>query len=610
MDLKNLSQRDKLLIFFILIFSVLTNFLNINNEGFGNSYYAAGVKSMLMSWNNFFYASFDPAGFVSLDKPPLGFWLQSLSAFVFGFNGWSLILPQAIAGVLSVLIILVIVSRTSGALAGYLSALFLAVTPICVVTNRNNTVDSLLVFTSLLASGAVLRASQRGSLKWLLFCMIFIGLGFNVKMMQAYLVLPACLVTYLLTASCSLRKRIMDLSVAITILFAISLSWIFVVDLTPPSKRPYVGGSTTNSALELAVNYNGITRWIGPLQSHQTMGENNPNQQFDGVFPDEIGQPGFLRLFSLPLAGQISWLLPISIFSLAFLATSRENNKLFYLHLSRTIVFWGTWLITCLIFFSFAVFFHRHYLVMLAPPIVALSGIGLSSLWKPSKAGRWKSCLLSLLVFINGLTTLAILSSYPTWHYWLSPIILTASIGVAIYFAINDLFSKQTTHMWRNAIFAIYIFCLLLPQVIWIGIPILGGGNKALPFAGPNVLVWHRYHNLEFDTSYLVNFLSDHYSGERFYVGTMSFEPAEWIILRTGKPVMAMGGYYGSDPILTVDKLSKYIASHDIRFFYFIDKFMFDLRPDLLAWFHQNCSPRFPNPANGDPFFQLYDCKK
>src|SRR5436309_2613709 len=125
----------------IIVISLFMNFFELGQNGFGNLYYAAGIRSMLDSWHNFFFVSFDPGGFVTLDKPPLGFWLQVLSAKIFGFTPFSLLLPQALAGVLSVALLYHLVRRHFGVTAGLLAALALALSPISIVTNRNNTID-------------------------------------------------------------------------------------------------------------------------------------------------------------------------------------------------------------------------------------------------------------------------------------------------------------------------------------------------------------------------------------------------------------------------------------------------------------------------------------
>src|SRR4051794_39190849 len=246
----------------ILVLSAFLNLFRLTSEGYGNSYYAAGVKNMLTSWHNFFFVSFD-AGFVSVDKPPLGLWIQAASAYVFGFHGWSLLLPQALAGILCVALLYHLVSRTFGPVAGLIAALVMAVTPIVVVTSRNNTADMLVVLTVLIAAWAVLRATESGSLRWLLLCAVVVGLGFNIKMMQAFLVLPALYLLYLVAAPVSRLRRFVHLGLATVVLLVVSLSWAVVVDLTPSTERPYVGSSQNNSALELASGYNGLSRLVG-----------------------------------------------------------------------------------------------------------------------------------------------------------------------------------------------------------------------------------------------------------------------------------------------------------------------------------------------------------
>src|SRR6266849_7838379 len=169
----------------VMLVSIFMNFYQLGQNGFGNLYYAAGVRSMLDNLHNFFFVSFDPGGFVTLDKPPLGFWLQVVSAKLFGFTPFSVFLPQALAGVLSVLLLYHLVRRHFGVAAGLLAALALAISPISVVTNRNNTIDSTLVLVMMLGAWAVLRAAETGKLRWLLLCTIFVGLGFNIKMLEA-----------------------------------------------------------------------------------------------------------------------------------------------------------------------------------------------------------------------------------------------------------------------------------------------------------------------------------------------------------------------------------------------------------------------------------------
>src|SRR6266516_2663013 len=258
----------------VMLVSIFMNFYQLGQNGFGNLYYAAAIRSMLDNWHNFFFVAYDPGGFVSLDKPPLGFWLQAASAKVFGFTPFSLFLPQALAGILSVLLLYYLVRRHFGVVAGLLAALALAISPISVLTNRNNTIDSTLVLVMLLGAWAVLRAAESGKLRWLLLCAVFVGVGFNIKMLEAYLVVPAYGLLYLLAAPRSIWNRLAHLAIAGALLLVISLSWVVAVDLVPASQRPYVGSTQNNSELSLALGYNGIQRLLG--QSGGGAGMNHP----------------------------------------------------------------------------------------------------------------------------------------------------------------------------------------------------------------------------------------------------------------------------------------------------------------------------------------------
>src|SRR5947199_3146478 len=224
----------------IMLISIFMNFFQLGQNGFGNLYYAAGVRSMLDNWHNFFFVSYDPGGFVTIDKPPVGFWFQVASARLFGFTPFSVLLPQALAGVLSVLLLYYLVQRHFGVVAGLLAALALALSPISIVTNRNITIDSTLALVLLVGAWAVLRAAETGRLRWLLLAAAIVGIGFNIKMLEAYLVVPAFGLLYLLAAPRSMWTRIGHLALAGLLLIVVSFSWIGAEDSTPASQRPYV----------------------------------------------------------------------------------------------------------------------------------------------------------------------------------------------------------------------------------------------------------------------------------------------------------------------------------------------------------------------------------
>ena len=245
----------------ILLLSAFLNLWNIWNQGDTNYYYSAAVKSMLVNPVAGFFNSFDPAGFITVDKPPVGLWVQAAFAAVLGFHDWILVLPQALAGIGAVAILYFIVSRPFGKPAGLVAALALALTPIFVAIARNGTMDSQLIFVLLLAVWAVLKATRERSLPWFLVSAVLIGIGFNIKLIQAYIIVPAIFAVYFLgTTDFSWKKRILHVGLAVLILLAVSLSWAVVVDSIPADQRPYIGGSGDNTVLGLAINYNGLNR--------------------------------------------------------------------------------------------------------------------------------------------------------------------------------------------------------------------------------------------------------------------------------------------------------------------------------------------------------------
>ncbi|GMA51195.1 hypothetical protein GCM10025857_25520 [Alicyclobacillus contaminans] len=249
----------------ILAVSAFLNLYALQKEGYGNAYYAAAIKSMLMSWHNFFYNSFDPNGFITIDKPPVDFWIQALFAWVFGYHGWALLLPQALAGVGSVAVLYVLVRRVFGVSAGLIAAAVLALTPIAVAVQRTNEVDGLLVLVMLLTTWCFWRALETRRLRWLIYAAVLEGVGFNVKMMEAYLILPALYLVYWFATHGGWRRKLVHLGVFTVVLAAVSFSWPMAVDMTPAADRPYVGSSQTNSEMELIFGYNGLSRLTGNM---------------------------------------------------------------------------------------------------------------------------------------------------------------------------------------------------------------------------------------------------------------------------------------------------------------------------------------------------------
>jgi 4-amino-4-deoxy-L-arabinose transferase-like glycosyltransferase len=260
----NLLRKEKLTpllaLAAILLLGGFLRFYQLGATSIGNTYYAAAVKSMLTSWHNFFFVAFEPGGSVTVDKPPLGFWIQAISAYFLGVNGFALAFPQALAGTLSIPLLYHLVQRHFGLWAGLAAALALAITPVTIATERNNTIDSLLVFTLLLAAWAFVLAAEKGQLRYLLLGAALVGLGFNIKMLQAIMPLPAFYALYFFAARLPWWKRIIHLTAATLVLLVVSLAWVVAVDLIPSDQRPYIGSSTDNTVLELIIGHNGLSR--------------------------------------------------------------------------------------------------------------------------------------------------------------------------------------------------------------------------------------------------------------------------------------------------------------------------------------------------------------
>jgi 4-amino-4-deoxy-L-arabinose transferase-like glycosyltransferase len=336
----------------VLALSTVLNTHRLAQNGYANVFYSAGVKSMLGSFHDFLFASFDPGGMITVDKPPLGLWVQVLSAKLFGFSPLSLLLPEALIGTLGVLALFWVMRRPFGTLAALAGALALAVFPSFVASSRDNNLDVFLILLMTLACGLMLRAIQSGRWRSLLGCAVLVGLAFNTKTLAAYMIVPGLALGYLICAPGPLLRRLGKLLVAGALMGAVSFAWIAYVEATPASQRPYVGGSTDNTELGLTFDYNGFGRVEGevggPGQIFVRLGAVAPfSRRYhtalrlrtsrtrepkvptpnpilpDGHYsnPTPFGvPPGPLRLFEAGLGDQGGWMVPFALLGMLALA--------------------------------------------------------------------------------------------------------------------------------------------------------------------------------------------------------------------------------------------------------------------------------------------------
>jgi 4-amino-4-deoxy-L-arabinose transferase-like glycosyltransferase len=569
----------------------------LDQNGYGNEYYTAGVRSMATSWHNFFYAAFDPAGFVSVDKPPLALWIQVASVKLFGFHGLSVLLPQVVEGVAAVWLVYHLVQRRFGAAAGLLAALFLAITPVSVAIDRSSNTDSCLVLVLLLAAWALMRAVEEGSRRFLLLSMALVGLGFNVKMLAAFVVLPTFVLVYVLGAPVMRRRRLGDLVLGALVLAAVSLSWVVTYELTPPADRPYAGTSDKNSVLELAVGPYGIGRFVrltrfgpAPVSPATDQAVTAGAQPDAGVRrPVEpgsrrgwsrlfVGAPvGPLRLADGQLAGQVGWLLPFAVMGLVL--GERFRRPLAPEHLA--LILWFTWALTYGVVYSYAGgFFHFYYLATMAPPLAALAGIGVTSLWGYYGQQGWRAGLLPATLLVTAAWQLYIEASAvggtldgQTWlHRALLGGVLAAA-GVLLVISLRRVWSRRAGGLAAGAL-GIGLLALLVIPGAWALSSVLMAGHGVLPSADLSRLLAAdrnadaraRRFGQPMTTSKLIGFLNANRRGERYLLATSSAMLAAPIIIQTGEPVMARGGFHGLDPILIPEQLARMVEARQVRF--------------------------------------------
>lgn len=643
----------------ILALSAALNCWALPREGWGNEFYAASVRSMLDSWHNVFFSAFDPGGFLAISKPPLGFTLQTLFAKVLGFSGVALILPQALAGVASVALLYHLIRRAHGPLAGLAAALALATTPIFVATARNNTVDLQVVLVSLCAVWAAQHAAECGRFRPLALCAALIGIGFLIKFSAALLVAPACAAVYALSAPVAWIVRLRRLALAGCLLAVICAAWILAVDAVPQSSRPYIFDSVDGTELSVVLNANGLERLL-PRAAHHTavapVASSNPAVR-SVTYPEvaaagnagEVGPPGPLRLLGGPLAGQIAWLLPLALIGLiggaiALYRARRGWSTARGAAGLQSALLWSVWLLCGLALFSVAGFFHRYYLVIVAPPIAAMAGIAVGWLWRSfRREGRSLSaCMLPAALLSAAEVQLLIIEPHPAYARALLPLLgLACALPALILLVLRWPSTRWTFAISRPAqagLATMAMLVLAVGPVAWSLVPVLHGGAGEVPFAAPELTASPRSAVLpdgyprDADPG-LLAYLRAHHDGERYWLATFGTVTAAPVILDLNRPVMELGGFVGGDQTGDAAALRRHIARGEVRFFLLPD--ISGIRPafgqgvtpgtaEAVNWVRGTCSPiaasawrTRPDPLASptiDPYYtlisggSLYDC--
>ncbi|GAB2604003.1 glycosyl transferase [Paractinoplanes abujensis] len=438
---------------------------DLGASGWGNSFYAAAAQAGAQSWKAWLFGSLDAGNAITVDKPPAAMWVMGLSARLFGVNSWAILAPQALMGVASVWFLYAAVKRWSGQAAGLVAGAALALTPVAVLMFRYDNPDALLVLLMTAAAYTTVRAVEKAACKWLALTGVLLGFGFLTKMMQAFLVLPAFALVYLIAAPTGLKRRIRDLLLA-GLALIVSAGWyVALVSLWPASSRPYIAGSTNNTLWELALGYNGLGRLLG-----STGGSAVANASFGG-------STGIGRLFGTSMGLEISWLLPAALIGLAAgLACTWRRPRTD--HQRAAIVLWGGWtLVTGLTFSYMSGTIHPYYTVALAPAIAALVAVAGRAMWAARTSLRARAVLAAMV----GATAVWgwVLLGRADWQPWLRWGSLTAGVGVALVLLVP---------LRRLAVVALTVAVLSAGAggAAWAGATAAGAHNGSIPSSGPS----------------------------------------------------------------------------------------------------------------------------
>ncbi len=411
----------------LLVLTAALYLWDLGASGWGNSFYSAAVQAGTKSWKAFFFGSSDSSNFITVDKPPASLWVMELSGRIFGFNSWSMLAPQALEGVATVGLVYLTVRRWFSAQAALLAGVVMALTPVAAMMFRFNNPDALLALLLTGATYATVRSLERARTWWLVLAGALVGFGFITKMMQAFLILPAMAIVYLIAAPTPLRRRLWQVVVLGFSTLVAAGWWVAAVALTPAADRPYVGGSQNNSILNLIFGYNGFGRLTGSEAGH-VGGLGRGGSMW--------GPTGLTRLFNSSFGNMMSWLLPgallmgAAVLLITWRATRTDHERAAFL-------LWGGSLAGIGLTISLAKgIIHPYYLVALAPSLAALVGMGTMALWQRRASWFGRAALAAALV-ATVIWSVILLGRTPDWFPWLRPLVaVSGALGALAILAL------------------------------------------------------------------------------------------------------------------------------------------------------------------------------
>lgn len=559
----------------------------LGESGWANSFYSAAAQAGSESWTAFFFGSSDAGNAITVDKTPLALWPMALSVRLFGLSSWSILVPQALMGVATVWLLHRTVRRTTGSTAaGLVAGAVMALTPVAVLMFRFNNPDALLVLLLVGSAAATLRAVEETRheagagrpVRWLVLAGALVGLAFLAKMLQAFLVLPALGLTYLLFAHTPVGRRLLHLLAALGAMLLAGGWWVAVVELWPVGSRPYIGGSQSDSILELTLGYNGL----GRLNGEET-----------GSVGGQMGwgETGLLRLVDSEIGGQVAWLLPAAlVLGAVSLWLVRRHTRL-----GPALTLWSTWLVvTGLTFSLMAGIFHAYYTVALAPAVAALVGVGGWVLWER----RDRLVATGTLAFAAALTAVlgfALLGRAEGFAPGLRWVVLVGGLGCALLLAG---LGRLPRRLAAAAVVASLVVALAGPAAYSLSTtatphtgsipsagPSTGGFGGGMPggmpaaargatgqappggTGGPGAGGVGGLLSGSESTTGITALLQQDADLYTWTAATVGSNSAAGYQLASEEPVMSIGGFNGSDPSPTLEQFQEYVASGQVHWF-------------------------------------------
>jgi 4-amino-4-deoxy-L-arabinose transferase-like glycosyltransferase len=553
----------------LLAATALLYLWNLSSSGYANEFYAAAAQAGGKNWTAWFFGSLDPSNAITVDKPPASLWISGLSVRIFGLSSWSILAPQALEGVAAVGLLYATVRRTSGAAAGLLAGAVLAATPAAALMFRYNHPDALLVLLLIAAAYALIRAVERASAKWLMLAGTALGFAFLTKMLQAFLVLPAFALVYLVAAPTRPLQRIGHILLAGLAILVSAGWWIVAAAAWPASARPYIGGSTNNSVLQLVFGYNGFGRLFG-----QNGGGGGPS---GGVSGSSFGgATGLFRVFGSEMGFEISWLLPAAIVALvAAIYLTRGARRT---SATRTgLMLWGGWLlVTAIVFDYMKGIVHPYYTVALAPAIAGLLGVGVTTAWRQRQRLAGSAALAAITATAGG-WSFVLLSRNASWHPALRWTILITSVVVAA----GWLLTYERTKRLTAALAVAGLLSGLAGPAAYTIATAAHGHSGSIPTVGPVTTAaglgqgsgaagggsggpGGSAQNATTSSALITLLRQTSTRWAAAVVGSMSAAPLQ---LSSGKAVMAIGGFNGGDNSPTLAQFQAYVKAGKIHYF-------------------------------------------